>query len=664
MKKTILFIFLVLISFKGITQTAMADSVFGCYSGGLVEAYPLANDYVNSGTIDYASLDLDQTISGIQSSITVNGISFTADINGVVRWSGGIGDYQSCAIKYTFSDNLGNISNEETLYVYFDPDIFKYDDDFTLTPIDSVLGGTTISVLANDYVTGFGASPIFGVGAIGRATAALTTTDPNFTMNPDGTITVAPNTPVGIYNLNYRAYGPHPCTDYLPYLTSVKIEVKNAGIWKSVSVGDNHTSAIKTDGTLWSWGNNGLGSLGIGSTTDSNTPVQVGTDANWEFIASGDYHAIAIKNNGTLWAWGDNSYGQLGIGSTTQSNIPVQIGTDTDWNFASARYGSSAAIKNNGTLWMWGYNADGEIGNGTNTNQNAPVQITSSNDWKTISLGDAHTVAIKTDGTLYGWGLNDFGQLGNGNNISSNVPILSGGGFNQWKSVSASRSYTIALQNDGTLWAWGNNAYNQLGYRTTTDRNTPIQVGTDTDWSSISAGNFHRLALKSNGSLWAWGLNSVGELGDGTNTNQNTPVQIGTDMNWTEISAKSSNHSAALKSDGNLYTWGRNIFGQLGNCTLTNLNIPTLLNCTVLSNQEITNSDKVLSFYPNPTSSILNIQTEEKVISIAIYDLNGRRIKTQKSDAKSINISDLTNGLYFIEVNTANGCVKNKIVKQ
>jgi len=338
----------------------------------------------------------------------------------------------------------------------------------------------------------------------------------------------------------------------------------------AVSAGHYHTVAIKSDGTLWAWGNNNFSQLGDGTTTNRNSPAQIGTDTDWMSVSAGQYHTVAIKSAGTLWAWGGNTYGQLGDGTITARNSPVQIGIDTDWISVSAGSSYTVAIKSDGTLWAWGGNAYGQLGDGTITARNSPVQIGTDTDWASVSAGTYHTVAIKSDGTFWAWGRNEDGQLGDGTTTNRNSPVQIGTDTD-WASVSAGGFHTVAIKSNGTLWAWGDNLGGQLGNGTydTSPHSEPTQIGTDTDWASVSAGTPHTVAIKSNGTLWAWGNNEEGQLGDGTRTTRTRPVKIGTDTDWSSVSANSYNagpnyYTVAIKSSGTLWAWGGNTYGQLG----------------------------------------------------------------------------------------------------
>jgi alpha-tubulin suppressor-like RCC1 family protein len=246
--------------------------------------------------------------------------------------------------------------------------------------------------------------------------------------------------------------------------------------WQQVSAGENHTVALKSDGSLWAWGYNASGQLGDGTTiSNSATTNRVGSDTDWSAISAGGAHTVALKSNGTLWAWGDNSVGQLGDGTTGNNTTPQQIGTDTDWQSISTSGAHTVALKSNGTLWTWGRNAYGQLGDGTNTNRTVPTQIGSDNNWSTIIGGREHTVALKNDGSLWAWGNNSYGQLGDATNTNRTIPTQIGSD-NNWSIISGGAYYTVAIKSDGSFWSWGKNDYGQLGNGSTTGRNYPDTV--------------------------------------------------------------------------------------------------------------------------------------------------------------------------------------------
>jgi len=354
----------------------------------------------------------------------------------------------------------------------------------------------------------------------------------------------------------------------------VKIDETNSD-WVQVASGMTHSLAVKSDGSLWAWGDNTSGKVGDGTTIARPAPVRIGVENNWMQVSAGYHHSLAVKSDGSLWAWGNNERGQLGDGTTINRFEPVNVGAGNDWKQVGSGGAHSLAIRADGSLWAWGDNGFGQLGDMTKTDKHLPTRVGIDTSWVQLSAGETHSLAIKADGTLWAWGRNNYFQLGN-TNTSDRIAPVQVGSSNGWAQVSTGTNHSIAVKSDGTLWAWGTNYHGQLGDGTTTTRYTPVQIGIENDWGEVSAGLYHTLGIKTNGRLCAWGDNSYDQLGDGSNVSHSVPMLVGLDTNWAQISAGYF-HTVSLNTNGSLWTWGRNNYGQLGNGTVINQLIPAVI---------------------------------------------------------------------------------------
>jgi alpha-tubulin suppressor-like RCC1 family protein len=319
---------------------------------------------------------------------------------------------------------------------------------------------------------------------------------------------------------------------------------------------------------LWTWGTNENGQLGLGDTFSRSSPTQVGAGTEWQSVTSGGYtQSAAIKTDGTLWTWGRNVYGTLGLNNTTYYSSPKQVGALTNWKSVIFGAGGTAAIKTNGTLWTWGSNSFGQLGLSDITYKSSPVQVGALTNWAAVSMMSICTAAVKTDGTLWTWGNNSYGLLGQGEvtTINRSSP-LQVGSLTTWKSVSgpgwaypASGASFTSVKTDGTLWTWGRNASGNLGQgeATTVNRASPLQVGLLTDWKSALAAGGSVNAVKTNGTFWNWGYSTDGA----TQGYRSSPVQVGALTNWSE---PVYGRGLSIKTDGTLWGWGYNGGGIIG----------------------------------------------------------------------------------------------------
>jgi alpha-tubulin suppressor-like RCC1 family protein len=315
--------------------------------------------------------------------------------------------------------------------------------------------------------------------------------------------------------------------------------------WKQVAGAFGTYAAVKTDGTLWTWGANPLGGLGNNTVTNRSSPgTTSGGGTNWKQVSCGYQHTAAIKADGTLWTWGGNTTGELGTGNTTLRSSPgTTAGGGTNWKQVSGGLLCTAAVKTDGTLWTWGRNVNGMLGTGNTTSRSSPgTTAGGGTTWNTVACGGAgnYTTAIKTDGTLWTWGLNDFGQLGDGTVTNRSSPVTTAGGGTNWKQVSAGYYMWAAVKTDGTLWTCGYNSFGQLGNGTSGAANRRSSPGTTagggTTWKEASASLSCTFGLKTDGTLWSWGYNLYGFLGTGNTTNRSSPgTVIGGITNWKSL---------------------------------------------------------------------------------------------------------------------------------
>jgi len=324
--------------------------------------------------------------------------------------------------------------------------------------------------------------------------------------------------------------------------------------WKQVSCGNRHSAVIKTDGSLWLWGRNDFGQLGDNTAAAQRlTPITTFSGGNnWKQVSCGSNNTTAIKTDGTLWTWGYNGVGQLGDNTVINRSTPVTTLTGgNDWKQVSSSTSTNshiAAIKTDGTLWIWGLNGQGQLGNNTSgSNIFTPVTTFSGgNNWKQVSCGYLVTSAIKTDGTLWTWGYNAYGQLGDNTTTNKITPVTTFSGGNNWKQVSVGTDHvTSSIKTDGTLWAWGRNVNFFLGIGSNTNnRLTPVTtfVGGN-NWKQVSRAS----AIKTDGTLWIWGTGGS-VLGTNNSSDLFTPVTtFAGGNNWKQVD-RGGNHVLAVKT--------------------------------------------------------------------------------------------------------------------
>ncbi|MCF8423809.1 MAG: T9SS type A sorting domain-containing protein [Bacteroidia bacterium] len=516
---------------------------------------------------------------------------------------------------------------------------------------------------------------------------------------------------------------------------NVPTQIGIATNWNKITAGRYHSLATKTDGTLWAWGDNFYGTLGDGTNTDKNVPTQIGTATNWSKITAGDGYNHAIRTDGTLWAWGANG-GSLGDGTNTNKNAPAQIGSATPfsenfttasppslpagWSTNDANFWHTVTSNSNAggitpeLRWLYYSNTNGAW------NANLPVINASSNTNLTLSF---KSMIDNYDATTYPftlslqsspdnlnwttqWTLSPTGTANvaattispiNLNSLAGNSTVylrfqFTGSAYgcdawyiddievtcssNNWSKISDGGGHALAIKTDGSLWTWGQNNYGQIGDGTYINKNVPVQIGNATNWDKIEAGYNHSLAIKTDGTLWAWGDGGYGQLGDGTFFGKWIPVQIVTATNLSQITAMGSNTTFAIKTDGTLWAWGWNVYGNLGDGTNFGKNLPQNISsngCLITSVIEENNLENSIAIYPNPANDHITINygnfAAMNEYTIKITNALGQVVFTSPIN-QQISYLDLStwggNGIYFIQIiNPQNNTIENrKIVLQ
>jgi alpha-tubulin suppressor-like RCC1 family protein len=332
-----------------------------------------------------------------------------------------------------------------------------------------------------------------------------------------------------------------------------------------VASGGQHSCAV-LGGLLACWGNGTDGALGSGARGERYSPVIASIDYDWTAVSAGDTFACGIRRGGLVWCWGSNNEGQLGVGDVTSRFEPTAVALGGVAEILVSSRVHSCAIVSDGRLLCWGADAEGQLGRGGSyPGPPALTPVTPSTEllFRDVSVGQGHTCAITVDGQLWCWGRNTDDQLGLGPEAGGQlrVPQRVGTGV-EWRMVASGQAHTCALQNDGSLWCWGDNHHGQLGLVLDAVYDVPTRVGTDL-WASLSTAIFQTCGTRSDGSLWCWGRNAEGQLGVGDNVDRSEPTRVGNESSWARVSCGWF-HTCAQREDGSVACTGENTDGRLG----------------------------------------------------------------------------------------------------
>jgi alpha-tubulin suppressor-like RCC1 family protein len=357
--------------------------------------------------------------------------------------------------------------------------------------------------------------------------------------------------------------------------------------------------AAAVPGPVMAWGYGGNGDLGNGTYSNSLVPVAGPANINFAAVSHGNNFGVGIDDSESLWAWGNNHDGQFGNGTLTGSDTPTPV---TNWISnnppvaAAAGNDFAVAADSGGLAWSWGLNTNGQLGDGTSTGpqtcggsacSESPVGVdtgasTPLTNVVAVSTGGSHALALSSaGGNVWAWGNNNNYQLGDGSTsqpqstYAVQVDTAASTPLNNVVAIAAGGSTSLALRSDGTVWAWGNNAHGQLGNGTTTNSQWAIQVSSLSNIVAIAEGSGFSLAVSATGTVYSWGQNSNGQLGNNSTTDSHTPVTVSSlsSQDIVSVSAGSSS-SMAMNAVGQVWDWGLNSTGQLGNGSTTDSHVP------------------------------------------------------------------------------------------
>lgn len=459
-----------------------------------------------------------------------------------------------------------------------------------------------------------------GVGSLSNITYLVSGSSHVCGVNPSGNVYCWGENNTGQLGINSHA-GPQTCTAQPCSKTPLEVKgVGGAGNLSgiaSLAAGWQHACAVDTSGNVYCWGDNNDGQLGVNSTTEEDAPIQVdgvGASGNLTGISSvtaGLEHTCALSSIGNIFCWGLDSLGQLGNNSTTESTTPVEsqvVGLGGGQSFFSTVAITptlisadnadffTCAVTTLGNVDCWGYDPDGELGDNLTVQSNTPVEVVgvggtgSLSNIVSVATGEYHACGLNTSGNVYCWASNVNGQLGNNSTTSSKTPVeVSGVGgtgvLSNIVGIAAGSRYSCALNTSGNIYCWGDNTDGQLGNNTTTGELAPVEVdgvggvGKLSNMVSVSAGAFFACGVNSSANVYCWGIDGAGQLGNNSTTNSSTPVEVtgvggvGVLANIVQVNAGEYG-ACAVDSSGNAYCWGSNTWGEIGNNSTTASSTP------------------------------------------------------------------------------------------
>ena len=417
-------------------------------------------------------------------------------------------------------------------------------------------------------------------------------------------------------------------------IIQVDVITEKTNIKPQVEVGDGHTLMLKVDGTVWAYGQNSYGQLGINSWESTDEPVQVKFPNGVKIvqIAAGENHSVALDSDGNVYTWGRNNYYQLGLWGWGNVPTPIRIGT-VESKIVKIAAGSNTTVMltANGQIYTHGINADGEAGNGEYATRVTYGKANNMNNIIDITVGKSHIIALRSDGIVFATGSNLYGQLGLGNKNLSKTNEYKKLALKNIAYIEAGENSSAALTADGRVYIWGSNVYGQLGTNDKQERVSPEMVRNIANIREISLGKTHSTVRDGNGAIYGVGYNVEGQQGRGDTTNTTTYIRTSQIEDVIDISSGNT-YTVALKSNGKVYGWGDYYHGEIGKRSKTNSEYPVLV-----GNEESTlNTEEI----------VVKVNEEASIVGNAKYEFN--LIKITEHDAKAFTYSSINEEIAII----------------
>lgn len=551
-----------------------------------------------------AQVKSDLTMAGtaMESSKNTSDTGYPSDIPNSIQASEGVQLSYYTGTASTFCIN-GTSTSDSTITFYIDNQILRTGP--AVGTCASRSGDGTVASPSNVSVTNNGATiAVSWTAAAGAAKyEAVCATDQSF---QDNVASATVNSPTVSANVAISAPGSYYCrvrtltTNNASPWTSVAAAQKQG--WLQVAIGHEHSCAIDSKNQAYCWGRNDFGQLGDNSTTNRTVPVKVVTSAqmttnSFKQIEVGEKNSCGLGTNGNVYCWGHGGNSQLGNGGTANSSVPVAVsklaGGLVNQTVSSIGLGNwhGCAATTSGQLFCWGYNINGQIGR-SGASSSVPLSVNSGSlagkRILRVTGGVFNTCALTTDGSVSCWGYGGAGQLGDGTTtVTQTTPVsvaLPSGV--RITALDSGYDHSCAVSVDGRAYCWGTNGTGKLGNNTTTQQNSPVSVvltgsASGVRFVAVSGGGNHTCLLSDAGRSFCMGGNTNGALGTGsTSTSSNVPVAtLATgalaNLQLTSISA-APEFTCAVASDGQVYCWGLNTYGQLGTGSGT-ISSPTLV---------------------------------------------------------------------------------------